>query len=159
MEFTRDAVAHVRDVYTACVAGDRPELFDGTPEEVASLVEEARLFEGPDRLARVLTVLDDAAIEMRSASDPRLVLEIALTRLARPQSDLTLEALAERLDRLEAQVAAGVASAPMDAAGLTGASGAAAASRAASPSKPESAHGAPAPAAPAAPVHLSLIHI
>ena len=143
----------VRDVYTACVAGDRPELFDGTPEEVASLVEEARLFEGPDRLARVLTVLDDAAIEMRSASDPRLVLEIALTRLARPQSDLTLEALAERLDRLEAQVAAGVASAPMDAAGLTGASGAAAASRAASPSKPESAHGAPAPAAPAAPVH------
>lgn len=153
MEFTRDAVAHVRDVYTACVAGDRPELFDGTPEEVASLVEEARLFEGPDRLARVLTVLDDAAIEMRSASDPRLVLEIALTRLARPQSDLTLEALAERLDRLEAQVAAGVASAPMDAAGLTGASGAAAASRAASPSKPESAHGAPAPAAPAAPVH------
>ena len=149
MEFTRDAVAHVRDVYTACVAGDRPELFDGTPEEVASLVEEARLFEGPDRLARVLTVLDDAAIEMRNASDPRLVLEIALTRLARPQSDLTLEALAERLDRLEAQVAAGVASAPMDAAGLMGASGSAAASRAASPSKPEPDRRAPANAAPA----------
>lgn len=150
MEFTRDAVAHVRDVYTACVAGDRSELFDGTPEEVACLVEEARLFEGPDRLARVLTVLDDAAIEMRNASDPRLVLEIALTRLARPQSDLTLEALAERLDRLEAQVAAGVASAPMDAAALTGAPSASSASRAHAASKPEPARGsAPANPAPA----------
>ena len=108
MELTHDLVAHVRDVYTAAIAGPKTELFDGTPEEVAALVEEARLFEGADRLARALTVLDDAALEMRNASDPRLVLEIALTRLARPETDLTLEALAERLARLEAQLAAGV---------------------------------------------------
>ena len=89
MELTHDLVAHVRDVYTAAIAGPKTELFDGTPEEVAALVEEARLFEGADRLARALTVLDDAALEMRNASDPRLVLEIALTRLARPETDLT----------------------------------------------------------------------
>ncbi|MDY2778056.1 MAG: DNA polymerase III subunit gamma/tau [Collinsella sp.] len=118
MELTRDLVSHMRDVYTACVAGARPELFDCTPDEVAALGEEAAMFEGADRLARVLTVLDDAALEMRAASDVRLVLEIACTRLARPESDLTLEALAERLDRIEAQLAAGVASAPMDAASL-----------------------------------------
>ena len=118
LEFARDAVAHMRDVYTARVAGGNPELFDGTPDEVAALVDEASLFEGPDRLARVLTVLDDAAIEMRGASDPRLVLEIACTRLARPESDLTLEALAERIARLEAQLAAGVPSAPMGTAGM-----------------------------------------
>ena len=112
-ELTRDLIAHVRDVYTAAIAGPRADLFDGTPEEVGALVEEARLFEGADRLARALTVLDDAALEMRNATDPRLVLEIALTRLARPESDLTLEALAERIARLEAQIAAGVPSAPM----------------------------------------------
>lgn len=123
LEFTRDLVAHVRDVYTACVAGNRPELFDGTPDEVAALVDEASRFEGADRLARVLTVLDDAAIEMRGASDPRLVLEIACTRLARPESDLTLEALAERLDRIESQLAAGVPSAPLDAAGIAALTG------------------------------------
>lgn len=115
MELTRDLVAHMRDVYTAAIAGPKTELFDGTPEEVAALVEEARLFGSADRLARALTVLDDAALEMRSASDPRLVLEIALTRLARPESDLTLEALAERIVRLEAQIAAGVPSTPMGA--------------------------------------------
>ena len=115
LELTRDLVAHMRDVYTAAIAGPKTELFDGTPEEVAALVEEARLFGSADRLARALTVLDDAALEMRSASDPRLVLEIALTRLARPESDLTLEALAERIARLEAQIAAGVPSTPMGA--------------------------------------------
>lgn len=114
-ELTRDLIAHVRDVYTAAIAGPRAELFDGTPEEVAALVEEARLFEGADRLSRALTVLDDAALEMRNATDPRLVLEIACTRLARPESDLTLEALAERIARLEAQIASGVPSAPMSA--------------------------------------------
>lgn len=115
LELTRDLVAHMRDVYTAAIAGPKTELLDGTPEEVAALVEEARLFGSADRLARALTVLDDAALEMRSASDPRLVLEIALTRLARPESDLTLEALAERIARLEAQIAAGVPSTPMGA--------------------------------------------
>lgn len=114
-ELTRDLIAHIRDVYTAAIAGPCAELFDGTPEEVAALVEEARLFGGADRLSRALTVLDDAALEMRNATDPRLVLEIACTRLARPESDLTLEALAERIARLEAQIASGVPSAPMSA--------------------------------------------
>ena len=120
-ELTRDLIAHIRDVYTAAIAGPCAELFDGTPEEVAALVEEARLFEGTDRLSRALTVLDDAALEMRNATDPRLVLEIACTRLARPESDLTLEALAERIARLEAQIASGVPSAPMSAEQLTSA--------------------------------------
>lgn len=107
LELTRDLVAHVRDVYVACVAGARAELFEGGAEQAEALAVEAAAFgEHPgDRLARVLTVLDDAALEMRGASDVRLVLEIACTRLARPEADLTIEALAERVARLEAMVA------------------------------------------------------
>lgn len=107
LELTRDLVAHVRDVYVACVAGARAELFEGGSDQAEALAAEAAAFgEHPaDRLARVLTVLDDAALEMRGASDVRLVLEIACTRLARPEADLTIEALAERVARLEAIVA------------------------------------------------------
>ena len=152
-ELTRDLIAHIRDVYTAAIAGPCAELFDGTPEEVAALVEEARLFEGADRLSRALTVLDDAALEMRNATDPRLVLEIACTRLARPESDLTLEALAERIARLEAQIASGVPSAPMSAEQLTSATRSKAAPapqevRKAAPA-PASAHAAARTSAPA----------
>ncbi len=107
LELTRDLVAHVRDVYVACVAGARAELFEGGSEQAEALAAEAAAFgeHSADRLARVLTVLDDAALEMRGASDVRLVLEIACTRLARPEADLTIEALAERVARLEAMVA------------------------------------------------------
>ena len=152
-ELTRDLIAHIRDVYTAAIAGPCAELFDGTPEEVAALVEEARLFEGADRLSRALTVLDDAALEMRNATDPRLVLEIACTRLARPESDLTLEALAERIARLEAQIASGVPSAPMSAEQLASATRSKAAPapqevRKASPA-PVSARAVPPTSAPA----------
>lgn len=118
LELTRDLVAHVRDVYVACVAGARAELFEGGSEQAEALAVEAAAFgEHPaDRLARVLTVLDDAALEMRGASDVRLVLEIACTRLARPEADLTIEALAERVARLEAMVANGAVPASVAAA-------------------------------------------
>lgn len=118
LELTRDLVAHVRDVYVACVAGARAELFEGGAEQAEALAAEAAAFgEHPaDRLARVLTVLDDAALEMRGASDVRLVLEIACTRLTRPEADLTIEALAERVARLEAMVANGAVPASVAAA-------------------------------------------
>ena len=119
LELTRDLVAHVRDVYVACVAGARAELFEGGSEQAEALAAEAAAFgEHPaDRLARVLTVLDDAALEMRGASDVRLVLEIACTRLTRPEADLTIEALAERVARLEAMVANAAVPASVAAAG------------------------------------------
>ena len=119
LELTRDLVAHVRDVYVACVAGTRGELFEGGAEQSEALAAEAAAFGGhpADRLARVLTVLDDAALEMRGASDVRLVLEIACTRLARPEADLTIEALAERVARLEAMVANAAVPASVAAAG------------------------------------------
>lgn len=128
LELTRDLVAHVRDVYVACVAGTRAELFEGGTEQAEALAAEAAAFGGhpADRLARVLTVLDDAALEMRGASDVRLVLEIACTRLARPEADLTIEALAERVARLEAMVANAAVPASVAAAGAAPAAVAAA---------------------------------
>lgn len=128
LELTRDLVAHVRDVYVACVAGARAELFEGGAEQAEALAAEAAAFgEHPaDRLARVLTVLDDAALEMRGASDVRLVLEIACTRLARPEADLTIEALAERVARLEVMVANAAVPASVAAAGAAPAAAAAA---------------------------------
>lgn len=128
LELTRDLVAHVRDVYVACVAGARAELFEGGVEQAEALAAEAAAFgeHSADRLARVLTVLDDAALEMRGASDVRLVLEIACTRLARPEADLTIEALAERVARLEAMVANAAVPASMAAAGAAPAAAAAA---------------------------------
>lgn len=156
LELTRDLVAHVRDVYVACVAGARAELFEGGAEQAEALAAEAAAFgEHPaDRLARVLTVLDDAALEMRGASDVRLVLEIACTRLARPEADLTIEALAERVARLEAMVANAAVPASVAAAQATPAAVAAAPATAQQPTLISGARAA-APAASTAPAATS----
>ncbi len=150
LELTRDLVAHVRDVYVACVAGARAELFEGGAEQAEALAAESAAFgEHPaDRLARVLTVLDDAALEMRGASDVRLVLEIACTRLARPEADLTIEALAERVARLEARVANAAVPASVAAAQTAPAAVAATPATAQQPTLISGARAA-APAAPA----------
>ena len=152
LELTRDLVAHVRDVYVACVAGARAELFEGGSEQAEALAAESAAFgEHPaDRLARVLTVLDDAALEMRGASDVRLVLEIACTRLARPEADLTIEALAERVARLEARVANAAVPASVAAAQAAPAAVAAASATAQQPTLISGARAAaPAATAPA----------
>lgn len=156
LELTRDLVAHVRDVYVACVAGARAELFEGGAEQAEALAAEAAAFgEHPaDRLARVLTVLDDAALEMRGASDVRLVLEIACTRLARPEADLTIEALAERVARLEAMVANAAVPASVAAAGAAPAAAAAAPATTQQPTLISGARAA-APVASAAPAATS----
>lgn len=156
LELTRDLVAHVRDVYVACVAGARAELFEGGAEQAEALAAEAAAFgEHPaDRLARVLTVLDDAALEMRGASDVRLVLEIACTRLARPEADLTIEALAERVARLEARVANAAVPASVAAAQAAPAAVAAASATAQQPTLISGARAA-APAASATPADTS----
>lgn len=157
LELTRDLVAHVRDVYVACVAGARAELFEGGAEQAEALAAEAAAFgEHPaDRLARVLTVLDDAALEMRGASDVRLVLEIACTRLARPEADLTIEALAERVARLETMVANGAV--PASVAAAQAAAPAAVAAAPATTQQPTLISGAraAAPTATAAPAATS----
>lgn len=156
LELTRDLVAHVRDVYVACVAGARAELFEGGVEQAEALAAEAAAFgeHSADRLARVLTVLDDAALEMRGASDVRLVLEIACTRLARPEADLTIEALAERVARLEAMVANAAVPASVAAAGAAPAAAAAAPATTQQPTLISGAR-ATAPTTPAAPAATS----
>lgn len=156
LELTRDLVAHVRDVYVACVAGARAELFEGEVEQAEALAAEAAAFgeHSADRLARVLTVLDDAALEMRGASDVRLVLEIACTRLARPEADLTIEALAERVARLEAMVANAAVPASVAAAGAAPAAAAAAPATTQQPTLILGARAA-APTTPAAPAATS----
>ena len=71
-----------------------------------AMVDQLKYF-GQDRLSRLLVVLGDLSKELHSSSNPRLSFEIALTRMVRPESDLTIEALAERIEELERKIASG----------------------------------------------------
>jgi DNA polymerase-3 subunit gamma/tau len=103
-QFARDLAEHIRNVYLASVLGfdsGLSEILDADNEQVARYREQAALFGSSDRLANALVVLGDLSVQLRSAANARLALEIALTRMARPDSDLTLESLAARIAVLE----------------------------------------------------------
>lgn len=116
-QFVANLAEHMRNMYVMAVAG--PEVvLDVSEATRRELSEELPLF-GVDRLARLLGVLGDVAGELKTSTNPRLTFEIALTRMVRPDADVTLEALAERVETLERQLAGAsvVAAAPVVPAG------------------------------------------
>ena len=98
-QFVRDMAEHVRNLYVMALVSDDVDLdvSETTRRELASELQ----WYGPERLSRLMGVLGDLSAELRTSSNPRLAFEIALTRMVRPDSDLTLEALAERVEALE----------------------------------------------------------
>ena len=116
LQLARELSAHLRDVYVASVVGEGASTLPVAGDELRQLKDEALAFGAPDRVARALAVMSEVSSEMRVATNQRLALEVALTRIARPKSDLTLDSLAERVAQLEKIVealAAGSASVPM----------------------------------------------
>lgn len=99
-QFTRDFAEHMRNMYVMTLAGADVALDVG--ESARRELEHGMQWYGPDRLARLLGVLGDLSAELKTSTNPRLSFEIALTRMVRPESDLTLESLAERIEALEA---------------------------------------------------------
>ena len=114
-QYVRDFTRHMRNVYVAAVAGKGALRDAARPEE---FVAQAAKFGGADRLAYILDLLGGLEDTLRTSTDQRLDFEVALTRMARPKADLSLEALAARVEALEAELAAvkaggvAVASAP-----------------------------------------------
>ena len=167
-QYVRDFTRHMRNVYVAAVAGKDALRDAARPEE---FVAQAAKFGGADRLAYILDLLGGLEDTLRTSTDQRLDFEVALTRMARPKADLSLEALAARVEALEAELAAvkaggvAVASAPVAAtqpaaapAGGAGRLGGRAAAQAAGSKLPSFARmpqqSAAAQAAPAAPAPM-----
>ena len=99
-QFARDLAEHFRNMYVLSMAGADVAL-DVSEVERRELVREMANY-GPDRLANLMGVLGDVLAELRTSTNPRLTFEIGLTRMVRPDSDLTLASLAERVEALEA---------------------------------------------------------
>lgn len=135
-QFARELTQHVRNLYVMSLAGTDVAL-DVSASERRQLADELPLF-GTDRLARMLQVLGDVMAELKTSTNPRLSFEIGCTRMVRPEGDLTLAALAERVEALER-------------------SGVAVASPAAAPAAatPAALVAAPEPAAPAVPAPVA----
>ncbi len=147
-ELAEELLTTLRDAFVRSASGGRLE-YDGPADEAARL-DELGAAAGLPRLTRGIETLGDAIADMRGAGapDPRLLLEVAVVRLARRAAGTGIDAVLERVERLEARI-------DQLAAGSGGGSGAASAPTGGAPvapasSTPAATTPAPAPATPRA---------
>ncbi|MEY2568808.1 MAG: polymerase subunit gamma/tau [Actinomycetota bacterium] len=94
---SEELLAHLRNAFLAVMARSLVDL----PDDMAVRVEEQGRRMGPAGLTRAMDIIGDALTDMREAVDPRVSLEVAIVRIARPDTDPSPAALLERIERLE----------------------------------------------------------
>jgi DNA polymerase III subunit gamma/tau len=97
-----EVIERLRRCFLAVMATDAADV---PLDELPALQDEARRL-GTPAVVRAIEVLGDALITMRDALDTRVTLEVALVRLCAPEADTSIEAVVERLERLERRVGA-----------------------------------------------------
>ena len=110
-QFAREALEHLRDLLVLQVAPDSTTLVDVTAETRERLAAQAERF-GPGELGRLIRILGDVYLDLRTATDQRLVLEVGLARAALPEASVDADALLARIERLERRLAIGPGAAP-----------------------------------------------
>ena len=104
--FMRDVTSHLRGLLLAGAVGDVTELLEITPEDGARFAEQCRRID-PVRLARLMELFMRAEPDMKWATRPRTVLELAAVRACHPEQEQDA-ALSERMERVEKLVEGGV---------------------------------------------------
>ena len=99
---TEDIVRYLRDAFLSLMA---PELVQ-LPKERAEIVGEQARRMGATSVVRAIEVLGDVLIEIRHAPDARLLLEVAVVKLTRQNSNTDVATLMARIERLESGVTA-----------------------------------------------------
>jgi DNA polymerase-3 subunit gamma/tau len=110
-QFAREALEHLRDLYVLRVAPDSTTLVDVTAETRERLAAQADRF-GPGELGRLVRIVGETYMDLRTATDQRLVLEVGLAKAALPEASLDADALLTRIERLERRLSIGTTDAP-----------------------------------------------
>jgi DNA polymerase-3 subunit gamma/tau len=97
----------LRDAFLQANASGRVP-YDGPPEEQARLAAIAKEL-GNAAMVRAIEILGQAIVDIRgqAVADPRLVLEVALVRVARRDARTQVETLLDRVERIEQRLASG----------------------------------------------------
>jgi DNA polymerase-3 subunit gamma/tau len=107
----RTLTDHFRDLLVVKTGQRDADLIDTTEGRLAALATQAEQTSIEDVL-RVLNILSGTESEARWSPQPRLLLEIALIRLCRPEMDPTVEGLRARVQAIEHRLGGAPAPAP-----------------------------------------------
>jgi DNA polymerase III subunit gamma/tau len=98
-----DLLGHLRWLFLHQQLGELPADSPVTDDERARIGSQAERV-SPAAVHRLVDMLRDVLEQVREGADPRLPVELALVRVCRPATELSVEALGQRLSALEARM-------------------------------------------------------
>lgn len=105
-QFVSDFTWYMRNLLLLKTSDNMEDILDVSSENLAQLQEEAGMVR-EDTLMRFIRIFSELSNEMKYASSKRVLLEIALIKLCRPQMETDEISLVERIRRLEKRVEEG----------------------------------------------------
>ena len=101
-----DLIDHFRNLMICKVSNDLDEVIALPEETIDQLREQSKTVNNND-LIRILNILSETQDNIRIASNPRVVAEITMMKIAQPMFDESKEALIKRIENLEKVIESG----------------------------------------------------
>ena len=107
-QFAADFVWYLRNLMLLKASEGEEDALEMSSEDMAALKEEAEIAE-MGTIMRYIRLFSDLTNQMRFAANKRVLLEMAVIRLCRPDMEKEMDALLQRIERLELAVKNGAA--------------------------------------------------
>lgn len=106
-QFVTDFIWYLRNLLIVKSVDDAENMLDMSTENMNLLKEEAGLIDG-ETLLRFIRVFSDLSNQLRYASQKRVLIEVALIKLTRPEMEENLDSVIQRIGNIEKQLEEGV---------------------------------------------------
>ncbi|MCI7812293.1 MAG: DNA polymerase III subunit gamma/tau [Lachnospiraceae bacterium] len=110
-QFVNDFTWYMRNLLLIKASDNMEEILDVSTENLIQLREEAGMIR-QDTLMRFIRIFSELANQMKTATNKRILLEVALIKLCRPQMEPDVTSLLERVRRLEKKLEQGMIAVP-----------------------------------------------
>ena len=101
-----DLIDHFRNLMVCKISNDLDELIS-LPEETIDLLKQQAETIDTNNLIRILNILSEAQDGMKISSNPRVLMEVTMMKIAQPMFDESKEALIKRIENLEQKIESG----------------------------------------------------
>ena len=105
--YVQDLIWYLRNLLLVSTSGAGAEQLDISYEDLARLKEEQNMTD-PNGIMRMIRILSETFNRMRNAANKRVLLEIAVMKIAAPETEEDISAALDRIGRLERKLAEGI---------------------------------------------------
>lgn len=115
-QMVNDFTWYLRNLLLMQSSDDMEDVLDMSKENIEALKEEAQLVK-PEVLMRYIRIFSELGNQVKYATQKRILIEIAIIKLCKPQMEKDYESVIDRIASIEAKLANGIPVAPVNSAG------------------------------------------